>query len=692
MERYLFLSHSNQDEELTDNIISFLNGQNLNYWSPGRNLQAGSKWKDEIIEKIKNCSLFLFVITQNSIKSQWLSQEEVPLALQFQKVIIPVVDENLSFSELPEWSRDIEIVRFPSQKEKLQRSIAYYLNREPEVVPQSQPLTETEKDSDINTDIPPNQPKSSEARLPSGEDKTPFHKDSPSSIDYLGRKGFVEALAQWIDRYWTEYQTEDKSFIINIHGQWGAGKTTFLNLLQNELQNHSNNKWIVVWFNAWENRHIRPEWWPLLDRIYRDSVSQKKGNKEGVWHIKFQEWWWRFYSGRKLELLGFLASSLLFALILFWVMRPGFLSDQHFMQRIEAVAKPIGFVFSALSTIFLGTRFVSQALISSGSANAAKIYLQFTPDPIANIKAHFNDLIEKKINKPVIVFIDDLDRCDRRYLVNLLESVQTMLDHKKVFYVIAADQRWLFAAFEKTYDEFKESIKEPGKKIGYLFLEKIFQLSMSIPNISDETRVVYLDYLLGNKKQIEAKRAKIEEKRKVFEKDLAGIKNEQGLINKVQSQKPGTIDKVLMREVAVAKSASLEIEKETVHFLSCFAHLMEPNPRAIKRLVTYYGVLRAIAILCDEEIISDLNKRNQLALWTITKMRWPLLADYLEEYPKYLHNFRTGQEDKTIHPDVIELVKNQDVLDVLNGKDIQAELDEDALKRFLRLKATAKAF
>jgi hypothetical protein len=188
-----------------------------------------------------------------------------------------------------------------------------------------------------------------------------------------------------------------------------------------------------------------------------------------------------------------------------------------------------------------------QSLVNSGSARAAEVYLQFTPDPIDGIKKHFDELIEEKINQPVIVFIDDLDRCDRSYLVNLLESIQTLLNHRKVFYVIAADQRWLFAAFEETYKEFKDSIKEPGKKIGYLFLEKIFQLSMWIPNVADATRAVYLNHLLGKETQLEAKREQIK-------REVATVKdNGQAMIEMIQSKRGGTIDKVLVRDAVVMK-------------------------------------------------------------------------------------------------------------------------------------------
>lgn len=728
--KYIFISSSSRDKPLAEKIASELESMlSVSVWMDSKNLMPGSKWEDELDKALRNSAVVLTLLSNNYLSSKWfLSQSQLALSLNIP--LIPVViDPDLKISDTPDFIQKLRYVFYPDQQDELYEAIIIYLKLDRTKLPKNKQTATTstrnvEKrkeesgptlpgsllspenlDDDpgssnrrrnknkqsrpTRTSPPPN------ASIANGEDKTPFHKDTPSQSDYLGRKGFVEALAEWIDRYWTEYQNTDKSFITNIHGQWGAGKTTFLNLLQKELQSKARNDWIVVWFNAWENRHIKPEWWPLMDKIYRDYVVQLKVNeaskdefeeKRSVWLIEFREWWWRFYSGRKWELFGFIASAVLLVFVFYWVMSTGFFPDQDFMTRVEGVVKSIGLVFSAVSTIFLGTKFVSQTL-TSGSAKAAEVYLQLTPDPIENIKRHFNDLVEKKINKPVIVFIDDLDRCDRVYLVNLLESIQTVLNHRKVFYVVAADQRWLFAAFEETYKDFKNSVKEPGKKIGYLFLEKIFQLSVSIPNISDEAREVYLDYLLGREKkgQLEARR---EQARKQVEK----IGSEQALINEVGSQESGSIEKVFIREAAVAKSASLAIEKETVHFLSNFAKLMDPNPRSIKRFVTFYGVLRAMAILSDESIVSNLKKRSQLALWTIVKMRWPLLADYLEEYPMYLENFKSGRSKKAIHPDVIDLVKDEEVKAVLKGNDINVELDEEALRQFISLKATERTF
>ena len=185
---------------------------------------------------------------------------------------------------------------------------------------------------------------------------------------------------------------------------------------------------------------------------------------------------------------------------------------------------------------------------------------------------------------------------------------------------------------------------------------------------------------------------KVEERRKEIEQEFSEVESEQELVDVIQAPTTNDFEKVIRRDVAVAQSAKIEIQKATKHFLSDFAHLMEPNPRAMKRLVTYYGVIRAAAISNDESIVSDINKRKQLALWAIVRLRWPLLADYLEEYPEYLKNYVSGRMNKDIHGDVIELIKDKDVRGVMRGEGIGIGLDEAALHRFIQLKATAKTF
>jgi KAP family P-loop domain len=46
----------------------------------------------------------------------------------------------------------------------------------------------------------------------------------------------------------------------------------------------------------------------------------------------------------------------------------------------------------------------------------------------------------KTVNRPVVVFVDDLDRCESKYVVEFLEGIQTLFREAPITYVVAADR------------------------------------------------------------------------------------------------------------------------------------------------------------------------------------------------------------------------------------------------------------
>ena len=107
------------------------------------------------------------------------------------------------------------------------------------------------------------------------------------------------------------------------------------------------------------------------------------------------------------------------------------------------------------------------------------------------ISRHFERLVFM-MKQPIAVFVDDLDRCNDSYTVEFLERIQTLFREAGVFYVIAADRRWLFSSYKRAYDSFKNDIDEPGRPLSHLFLEKTFQLSVNLPRLSPELQRQYL--------------------------------------------------------------------------------------------------------------------------------------------------------------------------------------------------------
>jgi KAP-like P-loop domain-containing protein len=130
-----------------------------------------------------------------------------------------------------------------------------------------------------------------------------------------------------------------------------------------------------------------------------------------------------------------------------------------------------------------------------GSATAAQAYMDARSDPLGPIIALFEKLVGA-IERPVVVFIDDLDRCDGTYVIALLEGIQTLFRTRRVTYVIAADRKWICSCFEKRYADFSKTIGEPGRPLRYLFLDKVFQVSASVPRVSAQMQESYWQSLL----------------------------------------------------------------------------------------------------------------------------------------------------------------------------------------------------
>jgi hypothetical protein len=81
------------------------------------------------------------------------------------------------------------------------------------------------------------------------------------------------------------------------------------------------------------------------------------------------------------------------------------------------------------------------------------------------------------------------------------------------------------------------------------------------------------------------------------------------------------------REQAVGAVSIGEEEKHFERKLQKFVDILEPNPRAMKRLINDVSTAKAMTYLYNQAVQTD-----QLILWTILKLQHPLLADYFWEH------------------------------------------------------------
>jgi hypothetical protein len=305
-------------------------------------------------------------------------------------------------------------------------------------------------------------------------------------------------------------------------------------------------------------------------------------------------------------------------------------------------------------------------------------------------KEHFARLVSW-LAYPIVISIDDLDRCRDKYVVELLEGIQTLFRDVPVVYVVAADRDWLADSYANEYRSFKSRADEPGRPFGYLFLEKTFQISTRVPTIPPETLVQFWSRLIRTDRLPD--QDEMQKAREKAEAEFKDLKTEEEIRQAIVSN-PGqsAAEQQARAEAAAMKLAAPEHRAATEHSLLPVARLVDSNPRFLKQLVNAFGIARDIETLYGRNLKGDIVKQHQTALWTLLRLRWPKLADYLAQHPSDVASI--GREAPAGVPGALRpLFCDDRVVRVVKGQaeGVRAMLDEEAICEVLGLEQRSEA-
>jgi len=588
-----------------------------------------------------------------------------------------------------------------SSEQKIQKNINYDV--------QSSSIGEKEAEiSSYESSEISSQQKSSKTKPLQPAEATPGFDDKPvldKNDDLLGSSDFANYLAKRIIQIYNGNSDllEQKQFVmVHLYGAWGSGKTSFLHFLEDAFnpdkhtdkepsnEGDSHNTWSIVWFNAWREQHREPPWWALMDAIFWYNKRNLKLRHQ------FSEYLYRLKSEKVSYLLTILVILVLIGVFSYLVLNysnslqdPSLETNTTLLGTVAEQANSVATIL-ALFTTLCGIVYIGVRSLVFGSAQAVISTKDLALAERKKVISHFENLI-KNNTKNVAIFIDDLDRCKAEYVVELLEGIQTLLKGIPVVVVVAADRRWLHESYREVYSGFSSTVKEPGRPMEYLFLEKAFQMSVPMPELSDDLQMKYLTYLLGSSNK-DKERKELESAREQAKRLLEGKNTEDEILGVIESNRDlSPIEKralILEAMVLLADKVPLEnIERD--HRLRKFAPLLEPNPRAMKRFVNDWDINRNIARWMEIEIDKD-----QLALWTILMRRWPSCARHLQNHPEDIRKFR--QSDDTTRPDSTkqtserdsecsELYTNDEIRKVIHGmiedQPLNVQIDETIIEK-----------
>ncbi|HEX8513818.1 MAG TPA: P-loop NTPase fold protein [Allosphingosinicella sp.] len=514
---------------------------------------------------------------------------------------------------------------------------------------------------------------------------------------------------------------ERAAFVVHLDSPWGGGKTSFANFMARvldpqpagrkpaeflrerygdsdlggiflddppadeaererlaKLPDDARRPWIVIPFNAWQVEHCAPPWWVFYQTIRKGCFDAVRKDGDLPWRpgegrprlpwlqrmdvaakLWLAEIGWRLTNPkvRSLLLTALISLALLVALQRFgmWGLiagkepKTGFLLDSAF-----------GLALSGLTTITflwgLGALF-TESIVPGTDTLAERLSLG-SGDPFDRFRRHFARTIAR-VRRPVMVVVDDLDRCRPDFVVGLVRGIQTLLRSPRVVFVILGDRDWIERAFEAHHKAMEKVDVGPEQSFGARFVEKAIKMSFILPATEEETRRSYVrGVLLGpdadskpkSTTPIDSETAKMV--REVVRRETSALGadpfNSEAILGKALANVARRADgapteaadadrtEQIRQEVndtmAINAAASPEVEQGVVHQLEPLAEHFPPNPRQIKRIVNAVTIYYAAA-LQRRDIEPDAEFRIQLALWVIIMTEWPQTWRLLAAFP-----------------------------------------------------------
>lgn len=239
--------------------------------------------------------------------------------------------------------------------------------------------------------------------------------------DTIGRDKFIEKAISLIN-----FSNNTKAWHFAIDGEWGAGKSFVLNMIEDRLQDREDI--VYIKYDAWKNDFYED---PIIAILYTilDSATLDSPLNTIIDGVK----------------TGIEAFSAILNLI------PGFNKTK---KGLSKVLKSLLRKRKKSDEIDLDKKFHS--------------YI----DALNTLKEKFQEITQ---DKKLVILVDEIDRCSPDYSLKVLNRLHNLFDLPKVIVLTAVNKNILEATIKTTYGV-------DGKE----YLTKIFDLTLKLNNFGDK--------------------------------------------------------------------------------------------------------------------------------------------------------------------------------------------------------------
>ena len=409
---------------------------------------------------------------------------------------------------------------------------------------------------------------------------------------------------------------------------------------------------VTVWFNAWKYQNSEQLWAGLAHCIV-SQVTARLQPKE-------REQFWLSLHARRVDVDKIRRTF-------YYHVLEEFLPTALMWLAGCAGAVVLGFILPQLFSLlgFAGAGLFLQRMWKAWQEKLEKcrenpvkgVFRDFLRAPVYEGKQGFLHLVESDLrevlklvatpDRPLVVFIDDLDRCSPPKVAQVVEAINLFLggDYPNCVFVLGMEPEMVAASLEVSYQLLADKLKEIGvakdcTPLGWRFMEKIVQLPLTIPPPTSTGMDHYLEYLLGIKpatdksgtlpdeEMVKKYEERIDEAEDLKEVETMTLKGLEGRLN---SQEKTAFREAGKRVFSRKMTASDPLVQQ---FVTQAMNFSVANPRQAKRYINLYRFYASLryAYLVDGHYDDTKNSAPSdavLAKFVTLAICWPQAISWL---------------------------------------------------------------
>lgn len=413
--------------------------------------------------------------------------------------------------------------------------------------------------------------------------------DNASNIDMLFYHPYANTIVNFIN------EPELTPLTIGLYGSWGAGKSSLLHLIQNQIDDEARDI-ACVSLNAWQFEGYEDAKIAIMESLLK-SLEENKKVFENV-----------------LDIIKNLLARIDYLKLGKTILSKG---APYVVGALTGNPIPIAVNLSANLS---DAKDIIGKIKSFKDDYVKEDTSKTQTENIRKFREEFEEMLNGVSIKNLVVIVDDLDRCTPDRIIDTLEAIKLFLSVKKTTFIVAVDQRIIEYAVNIKYP------KSDGYAVSADYIEKIIQLPIKIPELSPKDIENYLLLLTcqlhldsdGFERLIQT----LYEKKLMLEDKALSYT----LIESIIDETKGSYKTHFSRD-------SLQKDASIISKISCtVSSSLKGNPRQAKRFLNTFFVRKNLASIYFGEDIDHSIMAKLLALETIDIKAFRKLYEWNSEF------------------------------------------------------------